>query len=261
MPQTFPGSCYCGEVQYKLTLDNPAEDARTSICVSLSLPARTKKIAVPNSQDWTPPVRSAIAFTPSRRLIQIRISPFLLGDKPTPPASIPTPSPNFLPPTPIPSSLSPPSPKTPNPPKAPNYSNPTQHQHCTNCKKFTGGPYGITTKLPRSTYTVTSSPPSLRKHTADNGSGVQLTREFCATCGSGLCEYGANAGANVYVFYGTLGKEGREALKPKGEFFTKLREGWCPEVPVLLVALMGAAGGGAMVSWLGKGGEKKGGES
>jgi len=135
MAQTFPGSCYCGEVQYKLTLDNPAEDARTSIC------------------------------------------------------------------------------------------------HCTNCKKFTGGPYGITTKLPRSTYTVTSSPPSLRKHTADNGSGVQLTREFCATCGSGLCEYGANAGANVYVFYGTLGKEGREALKPKGEFFTKLREGWCPEVP------------------------------
>lgn len=59
---------------------------------------------------------------------------------------------------------------------------------------------------------------------------MQLTREFCVYCGAGLCEYGANAGENVYVFYGTLDREGRERLRPKGEFFTKYREAWVPEV-------------------------------
>jgi hypothetical protein len=41
----------------------------------------------------------------------------------------------------------------------------------------------------------------------------------------------ANAGDFIYVFYGTLDVEGRQAMAPKGEFFTKYRETWMPEVP------------------------------
>ncbi|TGZ78317.1 hypothetical protein EX30DRAFT_343223 [Ascodesmis nigricans] len=101
--------------------------------------------------------------------------------------------------------------------------------HCRNCRKFTGGPSGITTKLPRSTLTITSGAP--KTHVSDNGSGTKLTREFCGECGSGIAEYGENAGENTYVFYGSFDEEGLEKLAPKGEFFTKYRREWNPPVP------------------------------
>ena len=65
-------------------------------------------------------------------------------------------------------------------------------------------------------------------HVGDNGSGTLLTREFCAACGSGILEYGAHAGENVYVFYGSLDEP--DALPPKGEFFCKDRAEWMPEI-------------------------------
>lgn len=64
---------------------------------------------------------------------------------------------------------------------------------------------------------------------SDNGSGVQLTREFCAVCGGGIMEYGANAGEKTYVVYGSLDDPGE--FPPKGEFFCKVRQGWLPEFP------------------------------
>ncbi|KAJ9615756.1 hypothetical protein H2200_001833 [Cladophialophora chaetospira] len=32
MTQTIPGGCYCGKIRYEVALDNPDEQARTSIC-------------------------------------------------------------------------------------------------------------------------------------------------------------------------------------------------------------------------------------
>ena len=103
--------------------------------------------------------------------------------------------------------------------------------HCHNCKKFTGGPFGITTKLPKSAFKYTSSSQKPKVHEADNGSGTVLHREFCDNCGSGILEYGEKAVDNTYVFYGTLNEEGRKALAPKGEFFCRYREAWMPEIP------------------------------
>lgn len=60
-----------------------------------------------------------------------------------------------------------------------------------------------------------------------------MTREFCGECGSGLLEYGANAGNNVYVFWGSLDKGSEEEVPPKGEFFCNDRAGWMPEIPGL----------------------------
>ena len=95
-PHPLPGSCYCGAVRYTITLEDPENQARTSIC------------------------------------------------------------------------------------------------HCGNCKKFTGGEHGITTKIPRSAFAVTEGRKHVRTHEADNGSGTVLHREFCGTCGGPLLEYGVS---------------------------------------------------------------------
>ncbi|KWU42212.1 DUF636 domain protein [Rhodotorula sp. JG-1b] len=102
--------------------------------------------------------------------------------------------------------------------------------HCGNCKKFTGGPYGITTKVPLAAFHLTRGTP--KQHTADNGSGSLLHRQFCATCGSPIAEWGAAAQDSArYIFYGTFDKVGEQkALDPKGEFFTSRRVQWL--VPV-----------------------------
>ncbi|RYP11818.1 hypothetical protein DL765_007584 [Monosporascus sp. GIB2] len=102
--------------------------------------------------------------------------------------------------------------------------------HCGNCKKFTGGEHGITTKIPKSAFEIKQGRDQVRVHEADNGSGTLLHREFCGTCGGPLLEYGANAGDNIYVFYGTMEDHARAQVQPKGEFFGKLRDPWMPEI-------------------------------
>src|SRR5690606_33384263 len=106
--------------------------------------------------------------------------------------------------------------------------------HCRNCKKFTGSPYGITTRVPIDALTIRpESLAHLATHKADNGSGSLLTRQFCRACGSGILEYGEQAEAKWrYVFWGSLDSEGLrdERFGPKGEFFTSLRAGWLQPV-------------------------------
>ena len=65
-----------------------------------------------------------------------------------------------------------------------------------------------------------------------SGRGASLHSEFCGTCGSGILEFGGNAGDNTYITYGTLDEQGLEDLGPKGEFFCKYRRSWMPEIPV-----------------------------
>ncbi|CCX06419.1 Similar to Uncharacterized lyase C29B12.13; acc. no. O14034 [Pyronema omphalodes CBS 100304] len=98
--------------------------------------------------------------------------------------------------------------------------------HCGNCRKWTGSAFGITTKIPKSALRVEGK---TVEHVSDNGSGTKLYREFCGTCGGGILEYGANAGENTYITYGSLDKP--EELPPKGEFFCKYRQNWMPQVP------------------------------
>ena len=57
-------------------------------------------------------------------------------------------------------------------------------------QKFTGGPFGITTKIANEAWKVTKGSEFVKVHEADNGSGSLLHREFCSECGSGLIEYG-----------------------------------------------------------------------
>jgi hypothetical protein len=54
-------------------------------------------------------------------------------------------------------------------------------------QKFFGTNYGLTTKIPASSFTIIEGDPKV--HEADNGSGRLLHREFCEICGGGILEY------------------------------------------------------------------------
>lgn len=75
----------------------------------------------------------------------------------------------------------------------------TQIARLTNKQKAFGTNYGLTTKVPKDSFSYTKGSP--HQHAADNGSGVTIYREFCDTCGSFILEYGVcgeNA-ANPYT--------------------------------------------------------------
>ncbi|KAJ5354019.1 hypothetical protein N7541_006583 [Penicillium brevicompactum] len=100
--------------------------------------------------------------------------------------------------------------------------------HCRNCQKAFGTNYGLTTKVPKDSFSYTKGSP--KQHAADNGSGVTIYREFCDTCGSFILEYGEMAKDKFrYITAGSL--DDPEALAPKGEFFCKMRASWMPEIP------------------------------
>lgn len=84
--------------------------------------------------------------------------------------------------------------------------------HCNNCKKFTGGNYGITTKIRRDTFQLTRGRDQVRVHEADNGSGVMIHREFCGSCGGPLLEYGVSACLHTYLPGGSGGEGPRQAF-------------------------------------------------
>ncbi|KZO90311.1 hypothetical protein CALVIDRAFT_551645 [Calocera viscosa TUFC12733] len=98
--------------------------------------------------------------------------------------------------------------------------------HCRNCKKFTGGESGVTIKIPKNAFRITQG--KTTEHIMDDGSGTNLHREFCGTCGGPILEYGDPAADKQRYFWGTLDEP--DALPPKGEFFCKDRAGWMPEI-------------------------------
>ncbi|KAF2190210.1 DUF636 domain protein [Zopfia rhizophila CBS 207.26] len=102
--------------------------------------------------------------------------------------------------------------------------------HCGNCKKAFGGVFGATVKVPLNVFRYTGESGAPTVHASDNGSGVNVYREFCHECGSYICEYGEQAKAHFrYIMLGSL--DDPEALPPKGEFFCGQRTSWMPEVP------------------------------
>ncbi len=67
-------------------------------------------------------------------------------------------------------------------------------------QKFTGGPFGITSKIPESSFSVTQGKEYITVHEADNGSGTMLHREFCKECGSPILERGVSRVAAFRAF-------------------------------------------------------------
>ncbi|KAF2259302.1 DUF636 domain protein [Lojkania enalia] len=102
--------------------------------------------------------------------------------------------------------------------------------HCANCKKAFGGAFGLTVKIPLQGFRYLGKSAEPTVHVQDNGSEVNVYREFCGRCGSYVCEYGEQA--KLHFRYVTLGSlDDPSALAPKGEFFCSQRLAWMPEIP------------------------------
>lgn len=95
--------------------------------------------------------------------------------------------------------------------------------HCSLCKRAFGTPFGLTTKIPLSTFQYTSG--DAKKYQQDNG----VIREFCGNCGVFICEYGKQAADKFrYIMWGAFDEA--DKVPPKGEFFCRQREPWMPEI-------------------------------
>ncbi|KAJ3772195.1 DUF636 domain protein [Lentinula raphanica] len=100
--------------------------------------------------------------------------------------------------------------------------------HCSSCKKAFGTNYGLTAKVPLTSFNYTSNHP--KEFVGDNGSGTILHREFCGKCGSFILEYGDPV-KNEFRFICVGSLDEPDALPPKGEFFCESRSEWMPEIP------------------------------
>ncbi|KAJ8096378.1 hypothetical protein PM082_011540 [Marasmius tenuissimus] len=100
--------------------------------------------------------------------------------------------------------------------------------HCPSCKKYFGGAFGTTAKIPKSSFKIVSGQPKQYE-------SEKLHLEFCGTCGSGILQNARRDEERdrVYVTYGTLDEHGQRELVPKLEIFAKYRNGWMPQIPGL----------------------------
>ena len=73
--------------------------------------------------------------------------------------------------------------------------------HCEDCRKVTGGPFGVSFRVPKNRFHLTGRTASYAKP-AD--SGTVLTRHFCPACGSPLLTESPSHPDAVYVKAGTL---------------------------------------------------------
>ncbi|KAM5370870.1 hypothetical protein ACJZ2D_008303 [Fusarium nematophilum] len=98
--------------------------------------------------------------------------------------------------------------------------------HCSSCRRAFGTNFGLTTKVPLNGFEYEKGEPKLFMQ--ENG----VTREFCTTCGTFICEYGEQAADKFrYIMWGTFDEP--ESFPPKGEFFCKDRAEWMLEIPGL----------------------------
>ncbi|KAL0254208.1 hypothetical protein I308_101588 [Cryptococcus tetragattii IND107] len=96
--------------------------------------------------------------------------------------------------------------------------------HCSSCKKAFGGDFGLTAKIPVSSFRYTQG--QATEHKTKNG----VKREFCSICGSYILEYGEAAANDFrYIVVGSLDEPA--VLPPKGEFFCRNRLDWMPQIP------------------------------
>ncbi|KAJ9132333.1 hypothetical protein NKR23_g11280 [Pleurostoma richardsiae] len=95
--------------------------------------------------------------------------------------------------------------------------------HCNSCRKAFGTNFGLTTKVPLSSFRYEHGKPKLFRQ--DNG----VTREFCDNCASFICEYGEQAADKFrYITWGTFDEP--DKAPPTGEFFCKNRAQWMPSI-------------------------------
>ena len=96
------------------------------------------------------------------------------------------------------------------------------HCHCEDCQRLTGAGHSTVAMFAKPDFQMTGEPGAEYKLIAENGN--EVTRGFCAACGSPI--YGHNSGNEAYlsVTLGTL--EDASDLRPEVAIFCRNRKPW-----------------------------------
>lgn len=90
---------------------------------------------------------------------------------------------------------------------------PANYCHCSDCRKVTGGPFNISVRLNAQDFRIVSGP--VKGFTKRGDSGNELTRWFCADCGSPIYTSSPSRPEFIYVKAGSL--DDPLLVKPSGQ--------------------------------------------
>lgn len=107
---------------------------------------------------------------------------------------------------------------------------PAGYCHCADCRKLTGGPYGISFAVEAGRWVIDQG--EFGHFTKRGDSGQQLTRHFCTACGSPIYTSAPAHPETIYVKAGTLDDPG--LVRPALEAWCDSKVAWA-EIPPNLV--------------------------
>lgn len=99
---------------------------------------------------------------------------------------------------------------------------PAGYCHCNDCRRRSGSAFGISVMLQAAALRIVRGHP--RSYTKRGDSGVEVTRSFCADCGSALFTSAAEQPLHVYVQAGSL--DDPEVVKPAQQCWTRSAVPW-----------------------------------
>lgn len=94
--------------------------------------------------------------------------------------------------------------------------------HCADCRRCTGGPFGISIRVEIARFRITEGAPRGFTKTADSGN--PLTRHFCGDCGSPIYTAAPRHPEHVYVKAGSL--DDPALVRVEREAWTQSRVPW-----------------------------------
>lgn len=108
---------------------------------------------------------------------------------------------------------------------------PAAYCHCADCRKCTGSAFNVSVGLARDRFTITRGTPRAFTKTADSGN--ELTRHFCADCGSPIYTSSPARPDKVFVKAGAF--DDPTLIKPDKQSWVSSAVTWAqidPDLPV-----------------------------
>ena len=106
---------------------------------------------------------------------------------------------------------------------------PANYCHCSDCRKRTGSAFNIGVRIDALHFRIVTGQPKGFAKTAD--SGHELTRYFCAECGSPLYTASPRHPAHIFITAGCI--DDPSAVQPKHQGWVTSRVSWATIDPAL----------------------------
>ncbi len=101
--------------------------------------------------------------------------------------------------------------------------------HCRDCQLFSGSAFRTASPIPPADFRITQGQPKLFKKVADSGNTRHAA--FCGTCGSHICTFPDDPGAEgAFVSLRWSTADQFERLEPKVEIFCDARAVWLGDI-------------------------------